>query len=75
MATTTSYAVTGMTCAHCVGAVTKEFSALPGVQGVDVNLVAGGASTVTVTSDAPLTDAQVHEAVDESGFELAEAGS
>ena len=70
MSTTTaprSYAVTGMTCSHCVAAVSAELSALPGVTGVDVDLVAGGVSTVTVSSDTPLTPQQVATALDEAG--------
>jgi copper chaperone CopZ len=51
--TATTFAVTGMTCSHCVTAVTEELSALPGVTEVSVDLVAGGTSTVTVTSDSP----------------------
>jgi copper chaperone len=62
-----SYAVTGMTCSHCVAAVSAELSALPGVTGVDVDLVAGGVSTVTVSSDTPLTPEQVAIALDAAG--------
>ena len=54
MTSTTTYDVTGMTCAHCVQAVTDEVSAIPGVRDVDIELVAGGTSTVTVVSEAPL---------------------
>jgi copper chaperone len=46
----TGLQVSGMTCEHCVSAVTQELNALGGVQEVRVDLVAGGASTVTVTS-------------------------
>ncbi|MEU4693127.1 cation transporter [Actinoplanes sp. NPDC023714] len=70
MAVTSTYQVTGMTCSHCVQAVTKEISALPGVADVQVDLAAGA---VTVTSEAPLTDDAVREAVDEAGYELADA--
>ena len=66
------FRVEGMTCAHCVAAVTQEVSALPGVTGVDVALVAGGTSTVTVTADAPLERAALAAAVDEAGYELAD---
>jgi copper chaperone len=34
--TTTTYKVTGMTCEHCVNAVTTEVSALDGVSTVQV---------------------------------------
>lgn len=66
-----SYQVSGMTCGHCVSAVTEELSALPGVTDVAVDLVAGGTSAVTITSDQPLADAVVAERVDEAGYALA----
>ncbi len=64
---TTTYQVTGMTCAHCVNAVTEELSNLPMVAGVSVNLVPGGRSAVTVTSDEPLAAEDVAGALDEAG--------
>jgi copper chaperone CopZ len=64
---THSYAVTGMTCGHCVAAVSEELSALPGVTGVNVDLVAGGVSTVTVSGNTTLTPEQVAAALDEAG--------
>ena len=67
MSTTHDYPVTGLTCDHCVHAVTEEVSALPGVDAVTVDLTAGGTSTVHVSSSAPLTDAQVAAALDEAG--------
>ena len=66
--TTTSYTVVGMTCGHCVTAVTEEVSAVPGVTGVDVDLASGG---LTVTSDAPVDEAVVRAAVEEAGYEVA----
>jgi copper chaperone CopZ len=69
---TTTYAVTGLTCEHCVKAVTEEISALDGVREVQVDLVAGGTSTVNVTSEAALSQQAVAEALDEAGeYELA----
>ena len=65
-----SYTVKGMTCSHCVNAVTEEISALPGVSGVQVDLSSGA---VTVTSEAPLAGDAVRAAVDEAGYELADA--
>lgn len=64
---TQSYSVTGMTCGHCVNAVTGELKTLDGVSEVDVDLVAGGNSTVTVTSSQPLADSQVVAALGEAG--------
>lgn len=66
--TTTAYTVQGMTCSHCVSAVSTEVGALPGVSDVQVDLAAG---TVTVTSDQPLDTETVRGAVDEAGYQLA----
>ncbi|HET9945178.1 MAG TPA: cation transporter [Actinomycetes bacterium] len=71
MSTTATYRVTGMTCDHCVRAVTDEVSAIPGVRGVEVDLVAGGESTVRVFSEDALSDDTVSAAVDEAGYQLA----
>lgn len=69
---TQTYSVTGMTCGHCVHAVTSELKSLDGVSEVDVELVAGGASTVTLTSARPLDGSQVAAALDEAGdYQLA----
>jgi copper chaperone CopZ len=66
-----TYRVTGMTCEHCVAAVTEELTALEPVKTVSVELVAGGTSTVTIESSEPLDSAAVAEAVDEAGYALA----
>ena len=42
--TTTSYKVTGMSCEHCVNAVTSELRGLDGVSAVTVDLVPDGVS-------------------------------
>ena len=65
---TASYTVTGMTCGHCVSAVTQEVSDLPGVTDVQVDLASGG---LTVTSDSPVDDGAVRAAVEEAGYEVA----
>ena len=62
-----TYSVTGMTCDHCVGAVTSEVASVPGVTAVDVDLASG---RVTVTSDQPVDPATVHAAVEEAGYEV-----
>jgi copper chaperone len=64
---TTRYLVNGMTCDHCVRAVTAELSGLPGVSAVRVDLVPGGASPVTVTSGEQLPPQAVRDALDEAG--------
>ena len=71
---TRTLAITGMTCAHCVTAVTSELTKLPSVQEVSVlQLTAGGISTVQVTSESPLDETAVREAVDEAGYALIDA--
>jgi copper chaperone len=69
---TSALQVTGMTCEHCVRAVIAEIKSLDGVTDVTVDLVPGGRSAVTVTSDAPLTTQAVEAALDEAGdYQLA----
>ena len=71
---TQTFPVTGMTCGHCVSAVSSELEQIPGVTGVSVDLVAGGTSTVTVTSDEPVSETDVASALDEAGdYHLATA--
>ena len=62
-----TYRVTGMTCGHCVRAVSAELTGLGGVTGVSVDLVPGGTSAVMVTSEAPLDGQAVAAALDEAG--------
>lgn len=67
-ASTADYIVEGMTCGHCVAAVTEEISQLDGVTAVDVDLASGN---VTVTSATALSREAVQAAVEEAGYELA----
>lgn len=62
-----AFAVSGLTCGHCVNAVTSEVEAIDGVREVEVDLVVGGASTVTVTSDDGIDRARVDRALNEAG--------
>lgn len=59
-----TYTITGMTCSHCVAAVTKELEAVDGVDAVEVSLDRGAA---TVVGD--VDDAAVLAAVAEAGYE------
>jgi copper chaperone CopZ len=59
--------VQGLTCGHCVHAVTEELSALAGVREVSVDLVPDGVSIVTVTADADLSADVVAGALTEAG--------
>lgn len=71
MTTTSTYNVSGMSCQHCVDAVTAEVGRLDGVEQVQVDLPTGA---VTVTSRAPLALDAVRGALDEAGYDLADAG-
>lgn len=61
----TTYQVTGMTCGHCANNVTEALNALPQIDDVQVDLIAGGVSIVTVTGSVPLET--VHRAIEETG--------
>jgi copper chaperone len=67
MSSTSTYTVVGMTCGHCVQAVTQEVSKIDGVTSVDVDLASG---RVTVEADRPVDDAAVEAAVDEAGYDV-----
>lgn len=67
MSNSTTYAVAGMTCEHCVAAVNTELGVLPGVRSVHVDLVSDGVSAVTVVSDVALDTSAVAAALDEAG--------
>ena len=71
MSSQQTYLIEGMTCEHCVKAVTSELSGLDGVTRVEVDLTAGGTSTVVVTSEQTLPREAVAAAVDEAGYVLA----
>lgn len=61
--------VDGMSCEHCVKAVTKAVGALPGIGGVEVDLKAG---TVTVEHDPRLSSLDVIKAeIEEQGYDVA----
>ena len=59
-----NFTVTGMTCGHCVKAITEEVSAIEGVDDVTVDLETGN---LAVTSDRPIEFDRIVEAVAEAG--------
>jgi copper chaperone CopZ len=65
---TATFGITGMSCGHCVAAVTEGLEAVPGVTGVAIDLAAKQA---TVTSEGPLDAATVRDAVEGAGYQLA----
>jgi copper ion binding protein len=64
-----TYTVTGMTCGHCVTAVSSEVGKVEGIERVDVDLASG---EVTVAGDG-FSDEQIRDAVDEAGYTLVDA--
>ena len=66
---TSTFTVTGMTCEHCVRAITGEVSRIQGVTAVTVDLPTGA---LTVAGPEPVDRAAVAEAVEEAGYRLAE---
>lgn len=67
---TTAYAVEGMTCGHCVAAVSREVTRIEGVTGVQIQLVPEGVSRVEVESSARVDRTRVAAAVAEVGYDL-----
>lgn len=67
MSTTQDYVVAGMSCDHCIEAVTREVGAVPGVRAVEIELDGGH---LRVTSDTPLDFELLSAAVDEAGYTL-----
>lgn len=61
------YTVKGMTCSHCVAAVTEEVSKVDGVTDVAVDLDSG---SLTVRGPVQVDSEAVAAAVDEAGYEL-----
>lgn len=61
--------ITGMTCGHCVAAVTKALQSVAGVDSVEVNLETGQ-GLVKGHADA----AQLIKAVEKEGYEAETAG-
>jgi copper chaperone CopZ len=64
--------VEGMSCGHCVSAITAAVQPLPGVTGVEVNL---GAGTVTVsgTPDTYPDRKAVTAAIEDCGYDVPSA--
>ena len=67
MSSTNVFTVKGMTCGHCVAAVTEEVLKIAGVSSVEIDLPTGA---VTVQSDGPIDPDEFAEAVDEAGYEV-----
>ena len=60
-------AVIGMTCDHCVRAVTAEVAKIAGVDQVNVDVTSG---RVTVVSDLPIARELLTAAIEDAGYEV-----
>lgn len=67
MASTQHFRATGLTCGHCAHAVGEELKALQGVDAVEVEVVSGGESVVTVTTERELSTDEITSALAEAG--------
>jgi copper chaperone len=68
---TLTYSVPGVSCEHCRTAITTEVTAVAGVRSVDVDLE----RKVVTVHGADVDDAAVREAIDEAGYDVAEASA
>lgn len=62
-----TYSVPGVSCEHCVGAVTREVEQVAGVESMVVDLEN---KRVTVTGRS-IDDGAVRAAIDEAGYDIA----
>lgn len=58
--------VPGISCGHCVNAISSTVGAIPGVRSIDVDLAT---TTVRVTGD--VDEAQVRAAIADAGYDVA----
>lgn len=61
------FTVTGLTCGHCIGAITSELKEVPGVADVEIDLAVSGTSTLSILSEETLTDGRVLAALHQAG--------
>jgi copper chaperone len=62
--------VQGMTCQHCVNAVTSEVEGIPGVTEVSIALEPEGTSQVTVVAESDVSADSLQAAIEEAGYEM-----
>lgn len=65
---TLTFVVPGMSCGHCVAAVTEEVTALPGVTDIAIDLD----TKAVVVHGAALDDSAIRAAIVEAGYEADE---
>lgn len=62
--------VQGMTCQHCVKAVTSEIEGIEGVTDVAIALEPEGTSQVTVESESAVSSDVLRDAIAEAGYDM-----
>ena len=65
--------VQGMTCDHCVNAVTDALNKISGVTGVNIALNTDAPTPVNIVADNDISDADINSAVEEAGYTIAPA--
>ena len=65
------YSVPGVTCEHCRAAITREVSAVSGVESVEVDL----GRKVVIVGGAGANDTALRAAIDEAGYDIDDARS
>lgn len=63
----TTIKIKGMSCQHCVMAVTKALSGIEGIRDVQVDLAKGEA---TFSEDRPVEKTLIRERIQKAGFEV-----
>ena len=59
--------VDGMTCQHCVAAVTKALESIDGIANVKVDLAVG---TAAYAESAPVDIEVIRKAIEDAGYEI-----
>lgn len=73
MTTQLTLDVEGMTCQHCVNAVTVGVSALTGVDEVSIDVVPQGRSTLRVSANQEISRDDVAQAVVAAGYSVVDS--
>lgn len=68
MTTHSTYGIAGLNCNGCVNTLTNKVTTLAGVQSVDVALVSGGTSRLTIAYGLPLDDDSMRSALARLGY-------
>jgi len=62
------YRVPGVSCQHCVRAITEELRKIEGVHDIEVNLAA---KIVRVVSEDTVPDERIRSGIEEAGYTIA----